>query len=110
MKKYSFPLLTLLLTAISAATIIPCHAQTPVESNGNTPNNEISTTREISTTNNRSELVKENALGNSTGDKSTVISETSVSSSSTSDNQATTQPNIRIPISSRIFAAPSMQQ
>jgi len=104
MKHYSFPLLVLLLSAVSNFVAIPCQAQTAEESNINTTTNISS--EKVSANDNQNERSQLNNADNSANTKSTFISENTETVSSVSVNKT----NPRIPISSRIFAAPSMQQ
>jgi hypothetical protein len=104
MQQYSFTLLVLLLSAVSNFMAIPCQAQTAEDYNTNTNNSNSS--GKVSIKENRDERSPVNNTENSTNNKSTVISENTENASSVIANQA----NLRIPIGSRIFAAPSMQQ
>lgn len=106
MKQYSCPLLVLLLSAVSSYICVPCHAQVTKETNTEL-NNNISSEKTSFNQNERSPV---NNVDDSANVKSTVISENSGNTAAVSDNQAKTQPIFRIPISSRIFAAPSMRQ
>jgi hypothetical protein len=101
MKQYSFALLVLLLSAVSNFMAIPCQAQTASDSNINT--NNISPEK-VSSKDNRESPVSN--ADNSVNSKQTVISENTENNSPASSNKA----NPRIPIGSRIFAAPSMEQ
>lgn len=103
MKQYSFSLLVLLLSAVSNFVAIPCQAQTASDANINTTNNISSETVTNDNLNERSQV--DNA-DNSANSKSTVVSENTEQASSVKKNLV----NPRIPISSRIFAAPSMEQ
>lgn len=108
MKQYSCPLLVLLLSTVSSVISIPCHAQIATEVNTELNNNILSDKKTINNNKNERSLV--NNADNSANAKSTVISDNSENTASVSDNQANIQPTFRIPISSKIFAAPSMQQ
>jgi hypothetical protein len=102
MKQYSFTLLVLLFSAVSNLMVIPCQAQTASDSKINTTNN-ISPEKVSSKEDNRQSQVSN--ADNSANGKSTIISETTEKTSPVS-----AKVNPRIPISSRIFAAPSMEQ
>jgi hypothetical protein len=82
----------------------PCHAQTASKSNNQDTDN-------ISTISSNSSSVKElGDLVNSTDSKPTIISETVTNTSVSQANITAPQPKVRIPIFSRIFRTPSMQQ
>ncbi|MCC5634478.1 hypothetical protein LC593_01165 [Nostoc sp. CHAB 5844] len=106
MKQYSCPLLALLLSVVSSFMCIPCRAEVATEANTEL-NNNISSEKTSFNKNERSPVSNTDDSANA---KSTVISENSENTASLRENQANLQPKFRIPISSRIFAAPSMQQ
>ncbi|MBD2614851.1 MAG: hypothetical protein FWK04_08710 [Nostoc sp. GBBB01] len=82
----------------------PCHAQTASKSNNQDTDN-------ISTISSNSSSAKElGDLVNSTDSKPTIISETVTNTSVSQANITAPQPKVRIPIFSRIFRTPSMQQ
>ncbi|WP_143861752.1 hypothetical protein [Nostoc linckia] len=82
----------------------PCHAQTASKSNNQDTDN-------ISTISSNSSSAKElGDLVNSTESKPTIISETVTNTSVSQANITAPQPKVRIPIFSRIFRTPSMQQ
>lgn len=99
-------LIVLLLASTSAFIVTPSHAQSLVESNNSNTNNITSISSDVSTSRDTNVLSQPSDLN-----KSEILSENS-SSSSTSNavNTTATTSNQRIPISSRIFAVPSMQQ
>ncbi|MBW4676041.1 MAG: hypothetical protein KME52_19055 [Desmonostoc geniculatum HA4340-LM1] len=104
MHKYIWNLLILVLATISTCMITPCHAQTAAKSdNQNTDN--IS-----SLSSNSPSAIQLRDLTSSTDNKSTIVSETVSNSSEAKANVTPTQPKPRIPIFSRIFRTPSMQQ
>lgn len=102
MKQYSLTLLVLLLGAVCNFMAIPCHAQTANDSN--LDNTDLSP-QKVSANDNLDTQPVKNA-DNSANNKSTVISENPEQVPSVNVIQV----NSRIPISSRIFAAPSMRQ
>lgn len=109
MNQHSSHLLLLALTAISAFTLCPCKAQTPLESNNDQNNISPVSSEVLSTT----DTTKSSQLSNSASDTTstpTILSEATNDTSSTGDTLAKTQINLRIPISSRIFSVPSMRQ
>jgi hypothetical protein len=83
--------------------VIPCQAQNLQESHQENSNLIPASFQFDATTNTN---IKSN-LGNGNGSSNNQLK---VISESTSNEVATTKPNLRIPISSRIFAAPSMKQ
>ncbi|MFB2769294.1 hypothetical protein ACE1AT_08375 [Pelatocladus sp. BLCC-F211] len=104
MCQYLYNLLALFLVAGSTMLVIPCQAQNIPESNlENSNSNLISASSQFdaANTNIKSSL--------SNGDDSS-NNQLQVISESTITEQTTTKANQRIPISSRIFAVPSMQQ
>ncbi|MBE9003532.1 hypothetical protein IQ259_00410 [Fortiea sp. LEGE XX443] len=107
MKQYNFTLLILLLSTGFHFISIPCQAQTARRASE--INNNISAENVSSNENNneRSPIINTDDSANT---KSTIISENLGNTTPVSDNQANTQSKFRIPISSRIFASPSMQQ
>jgi hypothetical protein len=112
MNQYSYHLFLLVLTVISALSVCPCQAKTPLESNSD--QNSISPiSHEVLTTTNTTDRTKSSQVSNSAGNtnsEQTIVSETTNDTSSTSSPLATTNTSLRIPISSRIFSVPSMQQ
>ncbi|MBC1239628.1 hypothetical protein [Nostoc sp. 2RC] len=104
MHKYICNLLMLVLATISTCFMTPCHAQTASKSNNQDTDN-------ISTISSNSSSAKElGDLVNSTDSKPTIISETVTNTSVSQANITAPQPKVRIPIFSRIFRTPSMQQ
>lgn len=94
----------LVLATISTCIMTPCHAQTASKSNNQDTDN-------ISTISSNSSSAKElGDLVNSTDSKPTIISETVTNTSVSQANITAPQPKVRIPIFSRIFRTPSMQQ
>jgi len=94
----------LVLATISTCIMTPCHAQTTSKSNNQDTDN-------ISTISSNSSSAKElGDLVNSTDTKPTIISETVTNTSVSQANITAPQPKVRIPIFSRIFRTPSMQQ
>jgi hypothetical protein len=104
MHKYSYHLLLLAIAAISAFSVNPCHAQTSPDSNNGNTKNIIPVTSEVSTTEDR---IKERQLRDSASSNNP---ETILSQTTSETPLANTQSNLRIPIYSKIFAVPSMQQ
>ncbi|MFN6570129.1 hypothetical protein [Dendronalium sp. ChiSLP03b] len=112
MNQYSYHLLLLVLTAVSAFSVCPCQAKTPLGSN--TDQNNISpASSEVLTTTDTTDITKSSQVDNPASDtnsKQTILSETISDTSSASSTLATTNTNLRIPIFSRIFSVPSMRQ
>ncbi|MBD2681522.1 MULTISPECIES: hypothetical protein [Nostoc] len=104
MHKYIWNLLMLVLATISTCTITPCHAQTPAKSDSQNTDN-IS-----AISSNSPSAIQLRDLSNSTDSKPTILSETVSNTSVSQANITAPQPKIRIPIFSRIFRTPSMQQ
>ncbi|MBU7582703.1 MAG: hypothetical protein KAF91_07285 [Nostoc sp. TH1S01] len=107
MNQYTCPLLALLLSVVSSSICIPCRAQVTTEAKATELDSSISSEKRSFNQDERS-LV--NNADNSASAKSTAISENAESTVAVTNNPANPQPTFRIPISSRIFAAPSMQQ
>ncbi len=94
-----FPnLLGLLLVASGTILVIPCQAQNLQEYHQENTNQ---SDRTSSNTNIKSNLDNGDHSGNN---------QLEVISKSNNNEVTTTKPNLRIPISSRIFATPSMKQ
>lgn len=106
MKQYLFSLLVLLLSTVSSFICIPCHAQITTDANNELDNKNSAETTSLNT--NERSLV--NNTADSANTKPTVISENSGNTAVVSQQKAIAQPKFRIPINSRIFAAPSMRQ
>ncbi|WP_138498865.1 hypothetical protein [Nostoc sp. PA-18-2419] len=104
MSKYISHLLILVLGTVSTCIITPCHAQTAVKSDSQNTNNISSTSSSSPST-----IQMHDSL-NSTNNKQTIISETVSNSSAPKPNLTATQAQLRIPIFSRIFRSPLMQQ
>lgn len=107
MKLFSLTLLLLLLGTVSNFMASPCHAQTASDSNIDTSDNVSS--QKVSANNKLDAQSPVDKAENSADNKVNVISENTEQASSVNVNQAN-QVNFRIPISSRIFAVPSMRQ
>ncbi|WP_026732091.1 hypothetical protein [Fischerella sp. PCC 9605] len=111
MHQYLYHLLVLILAANSAAIAIPSQAQTQRKSNPENINNiTIPIVSQSSSATNTAVTSNLGDVGSSSNSQPAVISESADSASTTSTEPAATNPNPRIPISSRIFAVPSMQQ
>ncbi|MFN6500663.1 MAG: hypothetical protein RMX65_027175 [Nostoc sp. DedQUE01] len=104
MHKYIWNLLMLVLATTSTCTITPCHAQTAAKSDSQNTDN-IS-----AASSNPPSAIQLRDLLNSNDSKPTVLSETVNNSSVSQANITAPQPKVRIPIFSRIFRIPSMQQ
>jgi hypothetical protein len=104
MQKYICNLLILALGTSSTCLIAPCHAQTAVKSNSQNTDN-IS-----SISSNSPSSIQLPDLTKSTDSKPTLLSEADSQSSISNANINTTQPKSRVPIFSRIFRSPFMQQ
>ncbi|BAZ50552.1 hypothetical protein NIES4103_31680 [Nostoc sp. NIES-4103] len=104
MHQYSSYLLLLVIAVISAFSVNPCQAQTLPDSNSDKAKI-IPVSPEVSTTEDTTKLsqVRDSVISNN---QETILSETTTSDAPL----ASTKSNLRIPISSRIFAGPSMQQ
>ncbi|MDZ8187415.1 MAG: hypothetical protein RMX96_21530 [Nostoc sp. ChiSLP02] len=104
MQKYICSLLILGLGTISTCITTPCHAQTAAKS-------ESQNTDQISSVSSNSTSTAELPGSiDSADNKATVVSETVSDSSAPKANTTATQPELRIPIFSRIFPTTSMQQ
>lgn len=101
MKKYIRNLLTLALVATSACLVTPCQAQTSVKSKSENPNNIIPVSSQSPT------AVDTNISNTSSNSTNSTNNKPIASSNATAP---ATKPNPRIPISSRVFTAPSMEQ
>ena len=99
MNKYIRNLLALALVATSAGIVTPLRAQTPVKSKSENPNNIIPVSSQ-------SPAVDTN-ISNTSSNSTNYTNNKPIASSNTIP---ATKPNPRIPISSRVFAAPSMEQ
>ncbi|MBW4646318.1 MAG: hypothetical protein KME23_25560 [Goleter apudmare HA4340-LM2] len=109
MEQSTQQLLALALAAGLAFVMAPCQAQTARELNEDeiNSNSSISSKSSAENTNLSSKLSDSSSSGQSKAD---ITSEVDSNSSSTNNTVPATQPTARIPISSRIFAVPSMQQ
>lgn len=100
----------LILTTFSAFIVIPAQAQVLVEAHNSNVNNISPISSELST--NSEKAVSGNSdLSNSPNKKPNILSENSdnpAPSAAVTTTDATSNP--RIPISSRIFAVPTMEQ
>lgn len=101
MNKYIRNLLALALVATSAGILTPLRAQTPVKSNSENPNNIIPVSSQSATAVDTNISTTSSNSTNSTNNKPIA---------SRNATAPATKPNLRIPISSRVFAAPSMEQ
>ncbi|MEH2437934.1 MAG: hypothetical protein V7K25_27540 [Nostoc sp.] len=110
MRQYIFNLLILVLGTSSTFIITPSQAETPVKSNIQNPDNITS----ISS--NSPSAIQLSDFANSTNSKSPILSEAAKNFSDANTNIAdnanitSTKPKPRVPIFSRIFPTPSMQQ
>ncbi len=107
MKQYTCPLLALLLSVVSSFICIPCRAQVNTEAKATELDSNVSS-ENTSLTNDERSLV--NNADNSVSVKSTTVSETAENTVAVTNNPTKPQPTFRVPINSRIFAAPSMRQ
>lgn len=104
-------LVVLILASASAFIVTPSRAQSLVEPNNSNTNNISPISSELSTGINTNEVSQPSDLNKSTNNKPDILSENSSSSSTNTVVKTTaTTSNQRIPISSRIFAVPSMAQ
>ncbi|WP_292853930.1 hypothetical protein [Nostoc sp. NMS8] len=105
MQQYISHLLLLILGTSSTFIITPCQAQTPAK-----PNSQ-NTDKINSISPNSSSTIELSDFVNSTNSKSSILSQASSSNSSVADANITeNKQKLRVPISSRIFPTPSMQQ
>jgi hypothetical protein len=104
MQQYIWNLLVLVLGASSTFIITPCQAQTPVESNSKNPNNISSISSDPPP------AIELSDSASSIKSEPPILTEAARNSSASNANIATTKPEPRIPIFSRVFRSPSMQQ
>ncbi|MBW4425914.1 MAG: hypothetical protein KME50_16055 [Nostoc desertorum CM1-VF14] len=110
MRQYIFNLLILALGTSSAFIITPSQAETPVKSNSQNLDNITSISSSSPS------AIQLSDFANSTNGKPPIFSEAANKSSGTNVNLAdnanitATKPQPRVPIFSRIFPTPSMQQ
>jgi hypothetical protein len=100
MNKYIRNLLALALVANSAWLVTPCKAQISVKSNSENPNNIIPVSSQLPTVDTNTSTTSSNSA-NSTNNKPIASSSNAIPA---------TKSNLRIPISSRVFSTPSMEQ
>ena len=100
MNQYIRNLLALALVATSAGIVTPLRAQTPVKSKSENPNNIIPVFSQSPAAVDRNISKTSSNSTNSTNNKPIA----------SSNAIPATKPNPRIPISSRVFTAPSMEQ
>ncbi len=103
MHPYFRNLVALVLASSSASVVSPSLAQTL----GETSNNNINNTGSISS---QSISTSQSDLGSYVSSKPVIVPDGTSSANSVKANVAATNDNPRIPISSKIFVAPSMQQ
>jgi hypothetical protein len=105
MQQYIFHLLILVLGTSSTFILTPSQAQTPVKTNSQNTDNISSTSL------NSPDAIQLSDFANSTNSKPPIFSEAANSSSApANDNITATKPQPRLPIFSRIFRTPLMQQ
>ncbi|MEA5601742.1 hypothetical protein [Nostoc sp. UHCC 0252] len=104
MQQYFCRFLILALGTSSTFMITPCQGQTPVKPNSQNSDNVSS----LSSNSPSSVPLSDSA--NSTNNKPTILSEVTNNSSTANGNITATKPKPRLPIFSRIFPTPSMQQ
>ncbi|MBD2494264.1 hypothetical protein [Nostoc sp. FACHB-280] len=107
MNQYTCPLLALLLSVVSSFICIPCRAQVTTEAKATELDSNTSS-ENTSLKNDERSLV--NNADNSASAKSTTISESVENTVAVTNNPTKPQSVFRVPINSKIFAAPSMQQ
>ncbi|OUL19323.1 hypothetical protein [Nostoc sp. 106C] len=104
-------LIALLLASTSAFILTPCQAQSQPESNNSNGQNISPISSELATGIDKIVPSQPSDLKSSTNNKADILSENSNTSSTTATVSTTAKTsNLRVPISSRIFAVPSMQQ
>ncbi|MGV0106758.1 Beta-Ig-H3/fasciclin [Nostoc sp. DSM 114160] len=104
MHQYISHLLVLVLGTSSTFLVTPSQAQTPVKTKNQNPENVTS----ISS--NSLQATQLSDFTNSTNSKPPLLSEVTNNSSATNTNIIANKPRPRVPIFSRIFPTPSMQQ
>ncbi|MEH2273088.1 MAG: hypothetical protein V7K68_32480 [Nostoc sp.] len=104
MQQYISHLLILVLGASSTFIVTPSQAETPVKPNSQNTDNLTS----ISS--NSPSAIQLSDFANSTNSKPAILSEGGNNSSTTNANITENKPKPRVPIFSRIFPTPSMQQ
>ncbi len=111
MNQSCFTLLMLTLTAISAFNITPSQAQTLPTSNSDQTNTIVSPiSSEISPIINTTESSQLGDSATPSSSNQTIFFKVTSDTPSASNISNPNKPDLRVPISSRIFAIPSMQQ
>ncbi|MDZ7959095.1 MAG: hypothetical protein RMY34_14640 [Aulosira sp. DedQUE10] len=105
-------IIALAVISISTFIVIPCQAQTAPESNNSDTNKISPISTEPSIGINTTAPSQGNNSSSSTNNLLNILSESlsNPSTNTTVTTTATTKPSTRIPIGSRIFAVPTMQQ
>ncbi|MFN6484528.1 MAG: hypothetical protein RMY33_018180 [Nostoc sp. DedQUE03] len=104
MQQYISHLLIVVLGISSTLIVTPSQAETPVKPNN--PNTDNIT----SASSNSPSVIQLGDFANSTNSKPSIVSEASSNSAAVNANVTANKPKPRIPIFSRIFPTPSMQQ
>ncbi|MEH2250213.1 hypothetical protein [Nostoc sp.] len=104
MQQYISNLLILVIVTSSAFIVTPSQAETPVKSNSQNTDNITSISSNSPST------IQLSDFANSTASKPRILSEAANNSSAPNANITATKPQPRVPIFSRIFPRPSMQQ
>ncbi|MEH2063126.1 MAG: hypothetical protein V7K50_12825 [Nostoc sp.] len=104
MQQYISSLLILILGTSSTFIITPSQAQTPVKTNSQ------NTDKIISISSNSPSAIQLSNFANSANSKPSILSEAAKNSSAANADITVTKPQPRIPVFSRIFPTPSMQQ
>ncbi|MBE8966489.1 hypothetical protein IQ277_09605 [Nostocales cyanobacterium LEGE 12452] len=104
MQQYISHLLILVLGTSSTFLVTPSQAQTPVKTNSQNPENVTSIPS------NSPSATQLSDFANSTNSKPPLLSEAANNSSVPNANRTANKPRTRLPIFSRIFPTPSMQQ
>ena len=104
MQQYISPLLILVLGTSSTLIITPSQAQTPVKTNSQ------NTDKIISISSNSPSAIQLSNFVNSANSKPSILSEPANNSSAANADITVTKPQPRVPVFSRIFPTPSMQQ
>ncbi|BAY97674.1 hypothetical protein NIES37_16180 [Tolypothrix tenuis PCC 7101] len=112
MHQYCQNIIALAVVSISALTVMPCQAQTTAESNNNDTNKISPISTEPSIGINPTTPSEVNNSSSSTNNQPNILSEnlSNPSTSVTVTTPETAQPSTRIPIGSRIFTVPTMEQ
>lgn len=112
MHQYCQNIIALAVVSISALSVMPCQAQTAAESNNNDTNKISPISTEPSISINPTAPSLDNNSSSSTNNQLNILSENLSAPSANPSNMTAdvAQPSTRIPIGSRIFTVPTMEQ